>query len=401
MFTKKIIHIKDYIPNQIDVDSSDFYLQGWPVNLCKKYLNFNDKYSVEIWRPDSIEEPISKEIGGIKAKIFPVKKVGRFYYSDSLISALKRELSKNQVIIHHHLPHNFFFYTVARLMRNYPLIAHHHGNDPPILEYDFYFDKSFFKKITRLPLISFRRFLDFRVMNNIDYYLSVGIGSLKYSLKYLSRDKISLFNGGTDFDIMKPFDKLSSRKKVGLPMDKKIILTVGSTTEIKGSNIAIEIFPLLKKEIDNLEIYWVGDRNNKNNSLTKLEEVGINCIGRKSRDEELPYFYNSADLYVNFSTHPSLTDIGGINNAIIEALGCNIPVVSMKLKNFKNPNLVNKLGKLPTNKLDLIQNILNLLEKPCANFSSRRIVKKYYSWQNILMELDLKYKNLFRIYYGN
>ena len=398
MVIRKIIHIKDYIPGKIDKDSADFYLQGWPVNLCKKYIKFNNEHSVEIWRPDFVEKIHSKVIDGIKAKVFPIKKIGRFYYSESLVSMLKQELAKNEVIIHHHLPHNFFFYSIARLMRNHPLIAHHHGNDPPVLSYDFYYDKSYSNKIKRLPLISIRRIFDNLVMKNVDQYLTVGIGSANYASKFLSSEKISIFNGGTNFDIMKPISKRTARQKLNLPSDKNIILTVGPTTQIKGSDVALEFFKVLKKKVNNLELIWVGNRVNKNSSLEKLEKSGIKCIGRKNRDKELPFYYNSADLYVNFATHPSLTDIGGINNAIVEALGCNTQVISMKLKNFKNPKLIEKVGYCPKSKSDLLNSIINFFNVNHKNLEPRTYVKKYYSWPSIIKNLDDTYVKLFNQY---
>ena len=400
MSIKKIIHIKDYIPGKIDLDNPDFFLQGWPVSLCSEFLRYSNEYELEIWRPDFVDKPISKSIDRITAKIFPIKKIGRFYHSRSLISELKHELISSKVIIHHHLPHNFFFYSIARIMKNYPLIAHHHGNDPPTLKYDFYYGKNKFNKITRLPLISIRRMFDSLVMENIDHYLTVGIGSAKYALKFLSPERVSLFNGGTNFEVMKPISKNSARQKLDLHLDKKIILTVGPTTEIKGSDVAIEVFSILREKIPNLELIWVGDKINKHGSLKKLKDSGIKCVGRKDRDKELPFYYNSADLYVNLATHPSLTDIGGINNAIIEALGCNTPVISMKLKNFKNTKLISNLGSLPSNKNDIINCIINFLENYPDDFESRKYVKKYYSWPSIIKDLDLKYKKLFNRYYN-
>jgi len=395
---RKIIHIKDYIPGKVDLNNPDFFLQGWPVTLCREYLKYSNEYDLEIWRPDIVNKIYSRKIGGITAKIFPVSKLGRFYYSSSLISQLKNELISNEVIFHHHLPHNFFFYSVARLMENYPLIAHHHGNAPPIQKYDFYYDKTHFSKIKRLPLISIRRLFDSLVMKNIDHYLTVGTGTAKYALRYLDSEKISLFNGGINFKIMKPINKDLARQKLNLSLDKKIILTVGPTTEIKASDVASEIFPVLKEKYDNLEFIWVGNRVNKRGSLEKLESCGIKCVGRKNRDKELPYYYNSADLYVNFASHPSLTDVGGINNAIVEALGCNTPVVSMKLKNFKNPKLIERLGFCPKNESELLKSIIEFFDKNQKPFNSRKHVKKYYSWPTTIENLEGIYKELFYKY---
>ncbi len=73
-----------------------------------------------------------------------------------------------------------------------------------------------------------------------------------------SKDKITIIPNGVDNEKFKPLDRLSSRQKLGLPVDKKIILSVGNRLERKGFHLLINALPGIRKQFPDSILVIVG-----------------------------------------------------------------------------------------------------------------------------------------------
>ncbi len=128
-----------------------------------------------------------------------------------------------------------------------------------------------------------------------------------------------------DTSVYSPKDKSIVRKKLGLPLDKKLLL-FGSANifdERKGLNYLVEALNKLDKKEplfqNELEIIMFGKSNEQ---LIKQFSYKVNNLGIINGDENIADLYSAADLFVL----PSLED--NLPNTIMESLACGTPVVA-------------------------------------------------------------------------
>ena len=175
----------------------------------------------------------------------------------------------------------------------------------------------------------------------------------------------------------------STRKKLGLPQDKKIILFIGNLIQIKG------IFTLMNALIDlrdKSDFYTIIVGQGKEEKVLKelivKENLGdkVSLMGWHPQ-QELPDFYHSADVFVL----PSL--IEGHSVAILEAMASGLPVIATavggnleSIENGVNGFLV-PVGdhtSLSNKILELLnsETLLDSFSKNCREIYSKRFSKK-------------------------
>ena len=141
-----------------------------------------------------------------------------------------------------------------------------------------------------------------------------------------------------DTELFRPLDMKMIRKKLNLPVEKKLILfaSMNLTDERKGFRYLIEALSLLKKI--NADIY------NTTGLIVfgSLDEKVLNDIpfrvyqfGKINIQESIVECYNAADLFVA----PSLQD--NLPNTVIEATCCGTPVVGFNVGGM--PDMIDHL----------------------------------------------------------
>lgn len=139
-----------------------------------------------------------------------------------------------------------------------------------------------------------------------------------------------LFTNGIDVYKFKPMqidEKLKLRKKYGIDEKKFIILHVGHLSKVRN----LEIFKLIQKMDENYQVLIVGGTYvyKDNELLSKLQKEGCKVIvGYVKNIEEI---YALSDCYV-FPV-PWRNTIN-IPLTILEAMACNLPVISVKYPTF-------------------------------------------------------------------
>ena len=139
---------------------------------------------------------------------------------------------------------------------------------------------------------------------NKDYLVETGV---------VPADKVIILPSGYRKDRIFPRDKIESRKKFGLPIDKFIVGFCGSYDERKG------VLRLQKAidMIDDSEVVFAAC--GKGDCMPTSEKcVWTGPINHK----ELAYFYSALDVFA-FPTYNE-----GCCTAIVEAIACGCPIVS-------------------------------------------------------------------------
>lgn len=142
-------------------------------------------------------------------------------------------------------------------------------------------------------------------------------------------NKCTVIGNGIDITRFQAMEREQARKQLGLPIDKKILLSVGHLCERKGFQILIDALKLLQDD-GNTDIILaiVGGAGEEGDFLQTLEEKANQCLsgsvifaGAKP-PEELSDWYSAADVFCLASSRE------GWANVLMEALACGTPVVA-------------------------------------------------------------------------
>lgn len=161
----------------------------------------------------------------------------------------------------------------------------------------------------------------------------------KQYLEYLygaPKQKLSVVVPGVDRSRFKPIDKAGAKRAIGADADHRIILFVGRIEALKGIDVLMYALKILLARNPKLTacLWIVGGDVSQNPTMFSKErerleslrhELGISTsvkfVGRK-RQEELPSYYNAAEVVVMPSHYESF----GL--AALEAMACGTPVVA-------------------------------------------------------------------------
>jgi len=143
----------------------------------------------------------------------------------------------------------------------------------------------------------------------------------------MPESRVSVVGNGVDTSVFRPLDRDACRRKLGLPADERLILSVGHLVERKGFHILLRAFARLKERA-RLRVIIAGDGEMRQ-ALGKLaDELGISdrvTFAGAVRNDALPEWYSAADCFVMASSRE------GWPNAVCEALACGLPVVATRV----------------------------------------------------------------------
>lgn len=231
------------------------------------------------------------------------------------------------------------------------------------------------------------------------------------SLQYLygcERSKITIIPPGVDTHTYTPSDKEIAKEHIGLSKNQKLIVFVGRIEPLKGIDTLLYALKILKTKCPHLPINLFiigGDMSQQkelwSDELKKLEVLrstldlttAVSFVGRK-KPEELPTYYNSADVVVM----PSYYESFGMT--ALEAMACGTPVITtdvagiVDITNEKHKNL---LITTSNNPLLLATKIRTILQSPTlAKRISKELVTtiQIYDWRYIAEKISQAYERV-------
>lgn len=204
----------------------------------------------------------------------------------------------------------------------------------------------------------------------------------------LNNQEIVRIYNGVDTEIFKPYEKIATRKELGLPLDKRII-----AFGIKGwedSNKLVDEY----KDNNGLFFVSIGHSNiktdNKNyKSLPKTHDRNL-----------FAKYLSSADIFI----HPTPEDSFGLIST--EAMSCGVPVVTYNIDALPETVIHKETGYIAKYKdtkdlkagIDYILNLskdeytlmsLKARERILNNFSCEKMYKEYLSlYKKILSKVE-------------
>jgi teichuronic acid biosynthesis glycosyltransferase TuaC len=176
--------------------------------------------------------------------------------------------------------------------------------------------------------LRFIRWLLRYTLNSVDGVIAVS-EALKRGIVGLGipESKIAVVPNGVDPKKFHPLDKSEARETLGLPEDKKLLLSVGGLESVKGFDHLIGALKILIQEFRETDIFLVivGEGELRSKLLRMIAERSLDAhvrlVGAVPHDQ-LRLWYSAADLFCLASRNE------GWPNVINEALACGTPVVA-------------------------------------------------------------------------
>ena len=312
-----------------------------------KYSDVGEKEVIdgfEVYHPKYIMLPRAGLTKKFLSEALSIEAFFSHQYTKKIADKIIKDWNPDIIHIHSSLGEGLIG---SRLKKKYkkPLVVTLHGED--ITKHS---KKMFSKQLTKFTLknadaiIPVSKFLENEIRN-------LGI----------QNKKSFVIPMGAKTDRFKPKDTNEMRKKLNLPLNKKIILFVGHLVERKGVIYLVKAMSKIIKKEKNSLCLVIGKGAEEGKLKKAASELGLNnaikFLGQKTNEEVAPYM-NACDIFVL----PSLNE--GLPVVLCEALACGKPVVATAVAG--TPELVTKdAGYLvmPKDPKDLEEKIIVALNK--------------------------------------
>ncbi len=144
----------------------------------------------------------------------------------------------------------------------------------------------------------------------------------------LSTDRIRVIGNGVDVQRFQPMDRREARRRLGLPEEGPVIVSVGGLLPHKGHQFLIAAVAMAAGRFPGLKLYVVGDGAFRLKLEALVREAGmperVFLVGSRP-NEELKLWYSAADVSCLASSRE------GWPNVLLESLACGTPVVATRV----------------------------------------------------------------------
>jgi len=371
--------------------------------LSKKQVEAGNKVSV--FTTDScktrlkLEKRYEVNVDGVKTYYF--RNLSNHLKSSFLIDTpltmpfKANKIIKNHEILHIH-EHRHSLAIIASyyaFKNNIPYVLQAHGSVLP------FFQKESLKK-------NFDKLWGFKILHNASRVLALTeIEKEQYLKMGIKEENIEILPLGIN---LKEYDNLPSkgkfRLKYGIANDDKLILFIGRIHKIKGLDLLVRSFRLLKNDLkdelrngSSLKLAIVGPDDGFLEELNKL-------IGKLKLKEDIiltgPLFENDkksaivdSDIFVMPSKYESFTTSG------LEAMACEKPLILTKNNHIHNWVNNNVGFSCDYDEKDLANSIKQLLndEELIKNFGKKgkKLIEEKYNWNSVEKQAENIYKSIF------
>jgi teichuronic acid biosynthesis glycosyltransferase TuaC len=133
---------------------------------------------------------------------------------------------------------------------------------------------------------------------------------------------------GIDLERFWPVEKEEARRRLGIPSDSFVIVSVGALIPVKGHHFLILAFASISKRYPRSRLYIVGEGPSRREleALIRKEkmEQRVLLVGKKPNDV-LKYWYSAANVSCLVSSRE------GWANVLLESMACGTPVVGTRI----------------------------------------------------------------------
>jgi glycosyltransferase involved in cell wall biosynthesis len=230
------------------------------------------------------------------------------------------------------------------------------------------------------------------LLKKSDLVIFVSEGALRETEKYFTLSKSVVVHNGIDDKSFIPIDKCKARQMLGLPCNKKIILSVCTLKKEKKLDLVLKSMHLINDK--NIIYYIVGEGAERKNLVKLINQFNLNdqvfFVGKKTY-KEINLWMNAANILVQPSEFESFGLI------FVEALMCKTPVIGTFVGGIPEIIKNNKNGLLiESNNVNALKNAIvdglekkwdyDFLRKSVIDFSISNMAKKVVDEMKKLVE---------------
>ena len=293
---------------------------------------------------------------------------------------------KNSKIIHAH-GHPYLTSLIAGKLAKYyekPFVLTQHNT---FIDY-----KNIFNFVEKVNDITVGK----ETLKQADKIITVSNATKEYVLSLgANPNKIQVLHNGVDLNRFKPLPnvKVDMRKKLGVPKEAKVVLTVRRLVYKNGVDTLIDAANIVVKKKQNLVFIIVGKGPDMLSVQNQIEQLGLEKnikLAGFVADQDLHLYYNAADLFVLPSKSGE-----GLPLVALEAMACGLPVIATNVGGI-NEIMVKTFGKLvpANNPQALADAIAEFAELYKETDELRAIVEEQYSWDKNVARLVEVYEEL-------
>lgn len=156
---------------------------------------------------------------------------------------------------------------------------------------------------------------------------SIGVSkSLIDRLAELGADtgKLRVLRNGVDLERFQMLSRDVARADLNLPLNQRVLLSVGRLVEAKGHHIAIEALTRLP----DTQLVLIGTGPERQSLMQLADSLGVGDrvrLAGQIPNEQLKWWYSAADALILCSSRE------GWANVLLESMACGTPVVATKI----------------------------------------------------------------------
>lgn len=184
-----------------------------------------------------------------------------------------------------------------------------------------------------------------------------------------------VLRNGVDLERFHPVDQAKARNDLGLPMDRRVLLSVGHLVSIKGHDIAIQALA----DMPEAYLAIVGEGPERSSLQELAHSMGvtnrIRFAGARPQTE-LPLWYSAADALVLCSSRE------GWANVLLESMACSTPVVATNVGGTAEALSAPEAGVLMQDRSPA--GLVAAVGKLFASYPERKMVRQFaeqFDWQ--------------------
>ncbi len=311
-------------------------------------------------------------------------------YSIPTVTSLPTFLKavKSSKIVHAHGHPYLTSLTAAKLAKLYnkPFVLTQHNT---FIDYNNIFDH-----VERLNDLTVGK----QNLKAADKIIAISEATKDYVLRLGAKpSKVKVIYNGVDLARFRPIaeKREEMRKKLGIPQHAIVVLTVRRLVYKNGIDTLLETANIVVKKNPKIVFLVVGKGPDMENVKLQVAQLGIEANFRLAgfvSDEDLPSYYNVADLFVLPSKSGE-----GLPLVALEAMACGLPVIATDVGGIREV-LSEDYGKLvPPNQPELFAKAI--LDFAAVDFSSRKqelraMMEEKFSWDANVERLVEIYEEL-------
>jgi len=155
-------------------------------------------------------------------------------------------------------------------------------------------------------------------------------GALKESMVKLgvNPDKIRVIPNGVDAERFHLMDRGEAKRKLNLPPEIPLLVSVGALIRLKGHLTLIRAFARIALRHPDLKLYVLGEGPSRSELVSLVRELKLQdrvVLPGKRPNDELPQWFNAAEISLLTSSRE------GWPNVVTESLACGTPVVATRV----------------------------------------------------------------------